>query len=165
MIPGVWRVVRATAFWMLGLLAVPADAGAVSGRVVDVVDGDSLTAVIRGRETKVRLLYIDAPEHDQPAGREARRSLEQLVRLEPVTFRLKGRDRYGRALAVVLRSSDGRDINLEQVARGLAWAYSRGELRAEYRAAERAAREARLGLWKDPAPMPPGTWRRRARHR
>jgi endonuclease YncB( thermonuclease family) len=150
---------------MLGFLAVPADAGTASGRVIDVVDGDSLTAVIRGRETKVRLLYIDAPEHDQPSGREARRSLEQLVRLEPVTFRLKGRDRYGRALAVVIRGSDGRDINLEQVARGLAWAYSRGEFRPEYRAAERAAREARIGLWRDAAPVPPGTWRRRARNR
>lgn len=142
--------------------SLPGDvhARALVARVVRVVDGDTLEVRSGHRELTLRLLYIDAPEHDQPYGREARRSLEQLVRLDRVRVETRGRDRFGRTLARVIRESDSLDVNLAQVERGFAWSYARGDTRAEIERAERAARQARLGLWADPRPVSPRTWRR-----
>lgn len=139
-------------------------ARSVEGRVVGIADGDTLTIRTRtGGEETIRLLYIDAPEHDQPWGREARRSLQELVRIERVRVESRGRDRYGRTLGHLRRTADGLDVNLELVRRGHAWANARGAMRPRYDAAEREARAARRGLWQDPNPVSPYSWRHRSR--
>ena len=58
-------------------------------------------------------------------------------------------------------------MNLEMVRAGLAWWYrkyaheqSPDDQRA-YAAAEDEARHGRVGLWRDPNPVPPWSWRRR----
>jgi endonuclease YncB( thermonuclease family) len=59
-----------------------------------------------------------------------------------------------------------RDVGLEQVRGGYAWwyrEYAREQTpdeRAIYEAAETDAKEARRGLWNDPAPQPPSAFRR-----
>ena len=61
----------------------------------------------------------------------------------------------------------GEDMNLRMVDHGLAWHYKQyadeqePSERDAYSAAENAARDARRGLWSDPAPVPPWEWRRR----
>lgn len=66
---------------------------------------------------------------------------------------------YGRAVGLV--TFDGQDVNLAHLKAGLAWFYRQyaSELnanrRATYEQAERDAREARRGLWADPAPVAP----------
>lgn len=129
--------------------------------VVHVADGDTLTVLRRGRRETIRLLYVDAPESDQRYGRESRRALQQLVRGARVRVDSRGRDRYGRTLAEIRRLPDGLDVNLEQVRQGLAWANARGAQAPRFDAEEAAARTRRAGLWQDPAPIPPRTWRRR----
>jgi endonuclease YncB( thermonuclease family) len=58
------------------------------------------------------------------------------------------------------------DMNLEQVRAGLAWHYKKYQKeqtqadRELYSEAEIEAREARRGLWYDPAPMPPWEYRK-----
>jgi endonuclease YncB( thermonuclease family) len=55
-------------------LALPAWAGAdplIPARCVEAVDGDSLRVDVGGILVEVRLLEVDAPEHDQEWGREA----------------------------------------------------------------------------------------------
>ena len=58
------------------------------------------------------------------------------------------------------------DVSLEQLRAGLAWWYREyakeqsAEDRASYAAAEEEARTRRIGLWKDPKPVPPWEWRR-----
>ncbi|MFZ2493754.1 MAG: thermonuclease family protein, partial [Thermoanaerobaculia bacterium] len=60
-----------------------------------------------------------------------------------------------------------RDVGLEQIRRGFAWHYvqfaSQQEIheRSAYASAERAARSARAGLWKDATPVAPWRYRRR----
>ena len=131
---------------------------------MSIADGDTVTIRARaGGDETIRLLYIDAPEHDQPWGREARRSLQELVRIERVRVETRGRDRYGRTLGHLRRTADGLDVNLELVRRGHAWANARGAMRPRYDAAEREARAARRGLWQDPNPVSPYTWRHRNR--
>jgi endonuclease YncB( thermonuclease family) len=73
-------------------------------------------------------------------------------------------DRYGRSVGKVIHQ--GRDVNLEQVRRGIAWhykAYEReqaSEDRASYARVEVEARDAHLGLWSHPIPIPPWDWRK-----
>lgn len=73
-------------------------------------------------------------------------------------------DKYGRAIGKVLHAGD--DVNLNQVRRGYAWVYSDyiKELSAEdrvlYLAAEKAANDTHLGLWRDELPVAPWTHRR-----
>ncbi|HGJ5916276.1 MAG TPA: thermonuclease family protein, partial [Arsenophonus nasoniae] len=40
-----------------------------SGRVVNVIDGDTVFVLTEGKRVKVRLIGIDAPELGQPFGR------------------------------------------------------------------------------------------------
>ena len=151
---------------LLATLLTAACAGfakTLDARVGKVADGDTITVVARGDDVTIRLLYIDAPEHDQPWGRESKRGLQELVRLAPVRVDTRGKDRYGRTLGHVTRRGDNLDVNLELVRRGLAWANARGAMRMRYEAAEAEARSARRGLWQDARPIAPQVWRHRKR--
>ena len=135
------------------------------GRVVRVMDGDSLIAVVPGfGRLNVRLAFVDAPEHGQPWGQESRNALERLARGTPARFRLLYRDRYARAVAMV--SAGGTFLNAEMVRHGHAWVYWQylpKHLRKRFGALERAARHSRVGLWSaSKKPTPPWEWRRRA---
>ena len=64
-------------------------------------------------------------------------------------------DKYGRLLAYLYLEPGGLFVNREIVARGCAFAYVKYPFAhmEDFRAAERQAREQRLGLW-GPAPAP-----------
>jgi endonuclease YncB( thermonuclease family) len=141
------------------LAAVPAArAGALEARVAHIGDGDSLSVCINGREARVRLAGIDAPEYRQRFGKEARQSLAQLCEGRMARVQWEEEDRYGRLLARV--SCQAIDANAEQVRRGMAWVSDLDAPDEAFNAAQRAAREARLGLWADPHPLEPWKWRR-----
>ena len=75
-----------------------------------VQDGDS---IIRGDGVRVRLYGIDAPEKDQPYGREARKVLKHYM---PLVAKMKeyDEDRYGR-LIVELFTEDNKSINAAMI--------------------------------------------------
>ena len=117
---------------------------------------------------RVRLYGIDAPEHDQDFGREARERLSRLVRggaeftLEP-----KDTDRYGRLVGVLYFRSSGRShsVNRILVEEGLARWYSQyGGRELGLEQAERNARRAR-GLWGAGRQVAPWDHRRAQRQR
>ena len=138
---------------------VPASAAEpVRWRVVNVHDGDTLTALDAGNvQHKVRLEGIDAPELGQPFGRVARDRLAVLAKGKEATIHEHGKDRYGRVLASV--DIEGDDLGHRLVAEGLAWHYTRYSKDAGLAAAERDARSAKSGLWADGEPVPPWAWR------
>jgi endonuclease YncB( thermonuclease family) len=154
---------RLAAAALLAAIACPGQAATLAARVVDVHDGDTLTVRVRTKSITIRLANIDAPELDQSWGRQSRRSLQELVRLEEVRVRTKGKDKYARTLGEVMRARDDLDVNLEQVRRGMAWSYTRGAARPAFDAAEQRAHESRTGLWQDTAPVRPSNWRRKQR--
>ena len=153
---------------LAGVLVLPVCATTLTGRVVKVSDGDTITVLDRtNTQHKVRLAGIDAPEKKQPFGNVSRLSLAQLVAGKQVRVESDETDRYGRAVGVVFAA--GLDVNRQQIERGLAWwyrAYAREQTPANqmaYSRAEDKAREAHLGLWIDPGPMAPWDWRRARR--
>lgn len=150
---------------VLVLLATAAGADSVTGRVVGIADGDTLT-LLDGANTqhKIRLTGIDSPEKKQPFGQHCKQSLSDLAYGRTVAVEANKRDRYGRVLGKVL--VDGQDANLEQVRRGCGWHYKKYmneqplDDRLAYNAAEDSARAARVGLWADRDPVAPWDWRK-----
>jgi endonuclease YncB( thermonuclease family) len=134
----------------------------VTGKVVSVHDGDTLTVLIDYRQVRVRLIDIDAPELRQPFGTRSRQSLTTLCFGKMASLVVRGHDRYNRTLARV--SCAGADANAEQVRRGYAWTYVRyARPDSPLFALQSEARSAHRGLWQDPAPVAPWDWRRNAR--
>ncbi len=135
-----------------------AAAETLSGRVVGVADGDTLTLLTTdGRRIKVRLAEIDAPEHDQAFGQQSKRSLTALALNRTATVEVRAHDDYGRTVGMVFVA--GRSLDAEQVRRGMAWVYRRYATTQSLYALETEAKAARRGLWTDPNPQPPWDWR------
>lgn len=146
------------------------------GEVVGVTDGDTIEVLEADeRRHRVRLQGIDSPERAQAYARAATRNLSRLVFGKRVAVQWEKRDRYGRIVGKVLVAAPGcpgddcpetLDVNLAQIEGGLAWWYRHfadeqtPEDRARYEAAEARARARRIGLWKDPSPLPPWEFRR-----
>jgi endonuclease YncB( thermonuclease family) len=138
------------------------------GVVVAVSDGDTVTVRDGNEQThKIRLAGIDAPESRQPYGDRSRQSLIELVAGQSVEVVYDKVDRYGRRVGTI--HIGGRDANLEQLRRGLAWHYKQYEAeqtpadRQRYAAAEKGAQAERLGLWREASPQAPWDYRRQLR--
>lgn len=130
----------------------------ISCRVVGIADGDTLTCLTEQKQTiKVRLHAIDAPEKQQAFGQQAKKHLSDLVYNKTVTLNIADTDRYGRSVADIQLGS--LNVNQQMVKDGYAWAYQRyGGSR--YLQDEKAARQAKLGLWRDIQPIEPSQWRK-----
>jgi micrococcal nuclease len=132
---------------------------ASSGRVVRVIDGDTVRVRVGSATRTVRYIGVDTPETVKPGepvqcfGKQAsaynRRVVEgRRVRLQ---FGPERHDRYGRLLAYVyLTDESGRSVNAQIVAHGygrvLAIAPNTAHLRP-YLRLERRAKRRGLGLW------------------
>ncbi|MEM1973527.1 MAG: thermonuclease family protein [Thermoplasmata archaeon] len=146
----------------------------ISCTVTRVLDGDTFhclpekppfgVKVHKDNTISVRMRGIDAPEKRQAFGEDARLSLKELIGGKIVKLDVKDIDRYGRVVAYVWLS--GFNVNLEQIKRGYAWAYTEYLDRpyaSEFYEAERQARKQKLGLWQQSNPTPPWEWRKRNR--
>jgi len=143
------------------LVLASASAHAWTGQVVAVTDGDTIKVLQDDRETKVRLYGVDTPEKKQAFGQKARDLTASMVAGKVVDVEPVDLDRYGRTVGIVTVA--GRSLNEELLKSGFAWVYRqychRGECSA-WIMEESQARAARIGLWADPAPLPPWEWRR-----
>jgi len=110
---------------------------------------------------RIRIHGIDTPEKTQPYSNVARERTEELARGRVVRIDVEDRDRYGRIVARVF--VDGEDLSLILVREGLAWHYSRYSSDPRLAYYELRARQKRLGLWRDPDPEPPWTYRKKRR--
>lgn len=149
------------------LLLVPALAWAdlITGKVVGVHDGDTLTVLNAGKvQHKIRLAGIDAPELGQAYGQASKKHLAELVAGKTVSVEWDRLDKYRRIIGKVLL--DGQDVCLAQITAGMAWHYKKYESeqtladRNTYSVAEQEARNSKRGLWRDSKSVPPWKWRR-----
>ncbi len=156
---------RGFAGLLLGLvLLAPVTAATLTGRVVRILDGDTVEVLNAAQDPeRVRLGGIDAPEKAQPFGTQSKQHLADLAGGQAVIVEWKKRDRHGRVVGTLLR--DGRDLGLQMVREGYAWwyrAFAEEQSpvdRVLYAAAEQSARTARRGLWADAHPMAPWDYR------
>jgi endonuclease YncB( thermonuclease family) len=165
---------RWTAFFLLVTMVLPgtqaaaADAPACGGEViataavVRVIDGRTFV-LDDGREVRLAGIDVaalpdaDGPQSGETVGSRAKAALESVLGGGPVTLKRLGAtsDRYGRVLAQAFVAGDKgeRWVQAEMVGAGYARVSPRIGDRvcaATLIARERAARDAKLGLWAEP---------------
>lgn len=155
------------------LLAFSAHAETLTGFVIGVTDGDTITVLDSNRQQhKIRLAGIDAPEKAnsekapetaQAFGERSKQNLASIVFNKNVVIEWKKLDRYGRPVGKVM--VNGIDANLAQIKAGMAWWYEKYRKEQSpadqrtYAQAEQQARLQQVGLWRDKNPIPPWEFR------
>ncbi len=166
---------RLTALLIALLCAVPALAVELTGKVIHVADGDTLTILTPDKQQhRIRIAGIDAPEKAQPFGNRSKENLSRIAYNKEALADCPKTDRYGRQVCKVwVQPQDcpqcpkTLDVGYAQISAGLAWwyrAYARDqspEDRGRYESEETDARLHRRGLWVDDGTVPPWEWRRR----
>jgi endonuclease YncB( thermonuclease family) len=136
----------------------------LTGRVLDVHDGDTMKVQLSSGPISVRLAGIDAPEVKQEHGPESTAALKNLVVGAVVDLQAAGQKSYDRMVAIVYVGD--LNVNAQMVKLGAAWAardYLRKRKDVDVCAYESAARALKRGLWAQPSSLwiEPGEWRNR----
>ena len=71
------------------------------GKVVRIVDGDTLVLLVDEKQLKIRLSDIDTPERKQPFGTKAKQALSNLSFGKQARVIEIAKDRYGRIVGRV----------------------------------------------------------------
>jgi endonuclease YncB( thermonuclease family) len=138
----------------------------ITGKVVSVADGDTITILnSHNQQTKIRLYGIDTPEKAQPYGKKATKFTASLTAGKQVSVKVYDTDRYGRSVGVVFVGSN--NINEEIIRAGYAWQYRKyckASFCSDWLDLEEQAKNSRIGLWKDKNPTAPWEWRKAQRN-
>lgn len=153
---------------ILAITTLTSFADQLQGKVNKVTDGDTVNVLTSDNQThKIRLSGIDAPEKSQGFGNKSKQALADEVYGKTVTVEFNKRDKYQRIVGKVI--FNGKDVNLNQIKRGLAWHYKKyeGEQDVEdrsiYANAEYLAQRDRVGLWAENNPVAPWDFRKQKR--
>jgi len=141
----------------------------LSGKVVQVADGDTFTLLVGQRRERIRMASIDAPEitkdkqrPGQHMAQASRKALADLIAGKQLVLHCYERDHYDRSICDV-PLSDGSTANQHQVSQGMAWANMEGRGRFMrdplLPSLQEQARKAHKGLWNQAGQVPPWEWR------
>ncbi|QDI11618.1 Succinoglycan biosynthesis protein ExoI (plasmid) [Klebsiella electrica] len=133
-------------------------AAEIQGKVIRVLDGDTIEVLQDKKPVRIRLANIDAPEKKQAFGRWSTNQLKGLVAAQPVTVAYTQTDRYGRIIGRVF-TTNGTEASRFMVQSGAAWVYERYNADKALPALQREAQTQKRGLWADSQPVPPWEWR------
>ena len=146
------------------LLFCPSLSHALTGKVVSVADGDTITILDSAKaQHKIRLYGIDTPEKAQAFGNVAKKYTSKLVYGKTVDVTTYDTDRYGRTVGVVI--ADGVNVNQSLIGAGLAWQYRKyckASFCEDWLGLEKKAHQSKNGLWTDNNPVPPWEYRKGA---
>ena len=140
----------------------------LSGKIVQVSDGDTVNILVNNETHRIRLASIDAPETahgssrpGQPYGEASRKHLADYVAGKTLTLICFEKDQYGRDVCDIPVGDT--TANRLQVQHGMAWANQQGGgkyLRdPKLVELEKKAKQAKLGLWVEPHAVAPWVWR------
>lgn len=133
-------------------------ADVLSGEVVSIADGDTLSILTESKQQIIiRLNAIDAPEKGQAFSNASKKSLSSICFKKTATVETFGLDKYGRTIGDV--TCDQVNANSHQVDNGMAWVYRKYSNAPALIALEAQAKNMGLGLWDDPNPVPPWDFR------
>lgn len=130
----------------------------IQGKVIRVLDGDTIEVLQDKKPVRIRLANIDAPEKKQAFGSWSTSQLKTLVAGKQVTISYSPKDRYGRIIGHVF-TTNGTEASRFMVQSGAAWVYERYNTDKSLPALQREAQEQKRGLWADTNPVPPWEWR------
>ncbi|EJH3917934.1 thermonuclease family protein [Salmonella enterica] len=133
-------------------------AAEIRGKVIRVLDGDTIDVLQDKNPVRIRLANIDAPEKKQAYGRWSTNQLKGLVAAHPVTVTYTQTDRYGRIIGRVF-TTNGTEASRFMVQSGAAWVYERYNADRALPDLQREAQAQKRGLWADTNPVPPWKWR------
>jgi endonuclease YncB( thermonuclease family) len=130
----------------------------LSGKVVKVTDGDTITVLTsNNKQEKVRLDGIDAPEKGQDFGEKSRQYLASLVAGKTVRIQYRNKDQYGRILGTVYIGN--MNVNEAMVREGLAWQYYYNKDK-KYKELQADAKAKKLNIWSAKSPVDPYYFRK-----
>jgi micrococcal nuclease len=141
---------------------------ALTGKVVQVSDGDTINLLVDKTQHRIRLASIDAPETShgsdrpgQPFGEASRKNLADYVAGKTLTLTCYEKDHYGRDVCDV--PANGTTANRLQVQDGMAWANQQAKgkfLRDKTLVGIQSdAEKKKRGLWAEPGAVAPWEWR------
>ena len=148
---------------LLSLSIIKDNASTITGKVVGISDGDTITLLIDGQQEKIRLEGIDCPEKGQAFGQKAKQFASNMVYGRTVSLLRTGSGGYGRTLGLI--KVVGKVLNQEMVKAGYAWHFKKYSSSPVLSLLEEKARGERMGLWVDKAPVPPWNYRKISRNR
>ena len=153
-------LIKWTGFLLCLLMVVPVSMAAdFEGKVIGVLDGDTIDVLHEKKPERIRLYGIDCPEKGQPFGQKAKQATSALLFGKDVRIETHGRDKHRRTLGTVFQG----EVNINQVLvkEGWCWWFSKFVPKdAVLQQFEQEAKEAKKGLWADPNPTPPWLYRR-----
>ena len=125
------------------------------GHVIAVRGCDELAVRYKAKIIAVRIAGIDCPGRKQPFALSEKSFVGKLVNKHSISVRPVGHDRQRRVWANVFLP-DGRSLAYEMVKSG--WAQvSASAVDERLAELEQEAQRAKLGLWNDTHPVPPGS--------
>jgi len=152
-------------FSILLTLSTISHAAAITGKVVGIADGDTITVLDNTHtQHKIRLWGIDCPEGHQDFGNKAKKFTSSMVFGKTVAVIPEDTDRYGRTVGTV--KVDGKTLNEELIKAGFAWVYGqycKQPVCEQWKRYEDAARRGKVGLWAQPNQTPPWEFRKAER--
>ncbi|WP_240744199.1 thermonuclease family protein [Desulfopila sp. IMCC35006] len=148
------------------LLVTPALSQVITGKVIHIADGDTITILDSSRnQHKIRLYGIDTPEKGQAFGQAAKKFTSSLTASKTAEVTVYDTDKYGRTVGVVM--VNGTNVNQSLIKAGYAWQYRKYCKEAfcnDWLRLEDNARNLRLGLWADKHPETPWDYRKGIRN-
>ena len=109
------KIYHLLTFFIITLFSIDIFSEEYEAIVLKVIDGDT----IHIGSNKIRLQGINAPELEEPYGKQAKWALHKLVKGQTITAQPNGEESYGRIVAKCYLE-DGRDLVAEMVKMGLA---------------------------------------------
>lgn len=132
----------------------------LTGRVVKIVDGDTIDVRLQSDPIRIRFHGVDAPEKAQDHGKAATTALSTLIMDKEVQIEPFQQDRYDRLVGIVYLGE--LNVNAELVRNGHAWALRRYMRKSDAQlcSLESQARLNHRGLWASSKAIAPWEYRR-----
>ncbi|EBG2931358.1 micrococcal nuclease [Salmonella enterica subsp. enterica serovar Oranienburg] len=155
------RRLKTTKLFVYAALLYPLtlQATELKGRVIHVLDGDTIEVLQDEKPVRIRLANIDAPEKKQAFGNWSANQLKSLIAGKSVTVSYTQEDQYGRIIGRVFTAT-GTEASLFMVRIGAAWVYERYNTDYALPGIQTQARKDRRGLWVENQPIEPWIWRK-----
>ena len=147
---------------LLLIIFEPSHADQYEGRVIKVIDGDTIWVKSNNKHIKIRLSYIDAPELKQTHGVRSKNFLTNLVMNKNVHVNTNKKDRYNRHLGEVYihNVKESVFVNAKMLKSGNAWIYIKHRDNSYLKNLENHARIKKIGLWSEKTPIEPWIYRK-----